>query len=123
MTRRSHMSRADEFKLGKFMEPLIKRLNDKTVAYVDGWSDEKVLQDCGVSGIDLAQIMRFRVAVFGKLSSSATGIAPMALAFTKIGNLEDRVAKLEARMSALEDAATRPMKPATNGPLFPPFRS
>lgn len=92
--KRRYLSRADEFNLAKFMEPLFEKNGNSTVRYVDDWTDAKVAAKCGIP-VSVKQIEKFRLAVFGKLPPNPKGGTFMERVYARIESLEARVAALE----------------------------
>jgi hypothetical protein len=100
MKERKHMSRADEFKIGKAMEPHIKPIDGGYVEYDDGWSDERVHCEIALEHVSVDQVARYSVSLFGKLKPVGTGNPNL--------QLWERVKALEARVTELEEWSTKP---------------
>lgn len=101
--KKHHLTRIQEYQLGKFLEPLLTK-SGEFVVYKEGWNDDRVATECSIKGITRINVTRFRGDVFGKLSANNGGQNPLVVAHNKIADLTQRVAELEKRLSALEDA-------------------
>jgi len=95
---RRTLSRAEEYTLGKMIEPIITKLADGTVQYVMGWDDARVVRDSNIPGLNESHVARLRTDVFGRLNTTIPGGNPLAIA-------HERLKRLESRVAALEDAA------------------
>lgn len=95
-TKKHFLTRAETFKIQSFMAPLVKQIGNGFVQYVDGWTDDRVLKECGVDGATIRNIENLRADTFGRIKpviSTST--------INRIDALEKRIADLEGMVLEL----------------------
>ena len=101
LEKRRTLTRAEEYALGKMMEPVLIKIDDETAEYLEGWSDARIVQECGIPGINSSHVGRLRIDLFGRLNTVNNTNNPMAIAHERLKRLEARVSQLERERSPM----------------------
>lgn len=90
------MTQKDRFQVQKLLDSVLEQ-NGEFVRYKDGWNDNRVANECGCE----SKIVRnTRARTFGNLFRQAPKTAD------QIAELEEKVAELQAQMTAVLEAIT-----------------
>lgn len=100
---------AELYQAMRLVDEHTDKLENGKVRYHDGWSDELIAKKVGVS----EEVVKYhRQKAIGLLERVG-----MKLKKSSGPNLRERVDELEARVAALEDAATKPVEIRAGRPL------
>jgi hypothetical protein len=86
---RVYLNRKEEHQIIEILRQTILR-DGEFVKYVEGWSDTRVVQECGVARATINHVIAIRSELFGNLHRAG-------------GNRISRYAALEGRVAALEN--------------------
>lgn len=110
--RKRVLSQAEVIGLSDFIKAAIVVSEDGSVAhYRDGWNDLRVIDDCGIAGVNSWHVVNLRTILFPNFQTTSR--------FAQRGPLTERVVALEAELLRVNDRLAELAALVKRSPKFP----